>query len=131
MTTSTTSRTHHPGVLWALAVATGLLVVPLQASLVRAAADDDLSTMIEKAKTPADQEAIAARYEKQAADARKEAEVHRRMEKSYGVSAAGGVKGSMTALPQHCAALAKHYDQLAEEYTALAAAHRAMAKREK
>ena len=115
--------------LWAAVVGIGLLVLPvLQTSVVRAAADDDLSTMIERAKTPADHEAIAARYEKQAAEAKKEAEIHRKMEKSYSVGGGAGGKGTATALPQHCAALAKHYDELAEEYTTLAKAHRDMAK---
>jgi hypothetical protein len=134
MTRSTTSliEAKRPAVrprgLWAVAVGIGLLALsPLQVSVVRAA-DDDLSTMIEKAKTSGDHEAIAARYEKQAADAKKEAELHRKMEKSYGVSAAGGAKGGATALPQHCDALAKHYDGLAQEYATLAAAHRDMAK---
>jgi len=110
------------------ALGIGLLILPLvQVSSVRAA-DDDLSTMIEKAKTAADHEAIAARYEKQAADAKKEAETHRKMEKSYSVSGAGGTKGTATPLPQHCRALATHYEGQAQEYSTLAAAHRDMAK---
>lgn len=111
--------------LGALVVGVGLLVLPLAQTPVASAADDDLSAMIEKAKTAADHEAIAERYDKQAADAKKEADIHRKMEKSYSV---GGFKGTPTALPQHCAALAKHYDELAQEYATLAAAHRDMAK---
>jgi hypothetical protein len=113
--------------LWTAAIGIGFLILPLLQVPVRAA-DDDLSTMIEKAKTPADHEAIAAQYEKQAADAKKEADIHRKMEKAYSVSAAGGAKGTATALPQHCSVLVKHYDGLAQEYTTLAAAHRDMAK---
>jgi hypothetical protein len=116
------------GRLWWAAIGIGLLILPLAQMSTVQATDDDLSTMIEKAKTAADHEAIAARYEKQAADAKKEADIHRRMEKSYGVSGAGGTKGTATALPQHCAALVKHYDGLAQEYGTLAAAHRDMAK---
>jgi hypothetical protein len=111
-----------------IVIGVGLLVLPLiQAPLARAA-DDDLSTMIEKAKTAADHEAIAARYDQQAADAKKEADIHRKMEKSYGVAGGSGTKGGATPMPQHCAALAKHYDGLAAEYSTLAAAHRDMAK---
>jgi hypothetical protein len=114
--------------LWAAVIGIGLFVLPvLQTSMARAGEDDDLSTMIEHAKTSADHEAIAARYDKQAAAAKKEAEIHRKMEKSYSVGGASG-KGAATALPQHCAALAKHYDDLAQEYTTLAKAHRDMAK---
>jgi hypothetical protein len=114
--------------LGAVVVGIGLLALPLVQPPLARAADDDLSAMIEKAKTAADHEAIATRYDKQSADAKKEADIHRKMEKSYGVAAGGGTKGGATALPQHCAALAKHYDGLAAEYATLAAAHRDMAK---
>ena len=92
-----------------------------------AMADDDMTTMIENAKTAADHERIAAMYDKQAAEAKKQAEIHRKMEKSYSVGPMAG-KGTTTPLPQHCAALAKHYEAAAQEYTTLAAAHREMAK---
>ena len=110
-------------------VGIGLLALPmLQASVVRAGEDDNIATMIENAKTPADHEAIAAYYDKQAAQAKKEAEIHRKMEKAYSVGGSAGGKGTPTPLPQHCATLVKYYDGLAQEYTTLAAAHRAMAK---
>ena len=116
---------------WVVLVVVGLLVLPLlRASVVFAGEHDDIATMIEKAKTAADHEAIAAQYEKQAAEAKKEADRHRKMEKSYAVGASAG-KGTPTPLPQHCAALAKHYDSIAQEDTTLAAAHRDMAKAEK
>ena len=108
-----------------LSVAVLALLVS-QAPSVRAA-DDDMATMIENAKTAADHERIAAMYDKQAADAKKQAELHRKMEKSYSVGPAAG-KGTATPLPQHCAALAKHYDEVAQEDATLAAAHREMAK---
>jgi len=92
-----------------------------------ATADDDMPMMIEKAKTAADHERIAAMYDKQAAEAKKQAELHRKMEKSYSVGPVAG-KGTATPLPQHCAALAKHYEAAAQEYAELAAAHREMAK---
>jgi hypothetical protein len=110
-----------------------LALIVAQGSHVKAAehgaamADDDMATMIENAKTPADHERIAAMYDQQAADAKKQAEVHRRMEKSYSVGSGTG-KGTPTPLPQHCAALAKHYDEVAQEDATLAAAHREMAK---
>jgi hypothetical protein len=114
----------------ALCVVAGmaLLMLPVLQPSVARGAEDDLATMIQKAKTAADHEAIAVRYEKQAADAKKQADIHRSMEKSYSVGGAAGGKGTVTALPQHCAALAKHYDGLAQEYATLAAAHRDMAK---
>jgi hypothetical protein len=108
-----------------LSVAVLALLVS-QAPSVRAA-DDDMATMIENAKTAADHERIAAMYDAKAADAKKQAELHRKMEKSYSVGGMAG-KGTPTPLPQHCAALAKDYDDAAKEYTTLAAAHRDMAK---
>jgi hypothetical protein len=128
MTRLTKRPATRPRRLRAVALGIGLLALPLLRVSVVRAADDDVSVMIEKAKTAADHEAIAARYEKQAADAKKEADIHRKMEKSYSVGGAGGAKGTAIALPQHCAALAKHYDELAQEYTTLAKAHRDMAK---
>jgi hypothetical protein len=119
--------TMRRGRLWAAVIGLSLLLSPvIPASVVHAG--DDLTTMIEHAKTAADHEAIATEYEKKAADAKKEADLHRKMEKSYTVGGAAGGKGTATALPQHCAALAKHYDELAQEYTTLAKAHRDMAK---
>ena len=108
-----------------LSVAVLALLVS-QAAPVRAA-DDDMATMVENAKTAADHERIAAMYDAKAAGAKKQAELHRKMEKSYSVSPPAG-KGTPTALPQHCAALAKDYDNAAKEYATLAAAHRDMAK---
>ena len=114
---------------WAAVVGVALLVLPLlRASAVFAGEQDDMATMIAKAKTAADHEAIAAQYDKQAAEAKKEADRHRKMEKSYTVGTSAGGKVTPTPLPQHCAALAKHYDSIAQEDTTLAAAHRDMAK---
>lgn len=105
-----------------------LAFAALQTSVVRSGEHDDMATMIEGAKTAADHEAIAAQYDKQAAEAKKQAELHRKMEKSYATGSFAGGKVSPTPLPQHCAALAKHYESIAQEDTTLAAAHRAMAK---
>ena len=93
-----------------------------------ARADDDMMTKVQQAKTAADHEAIAAEYDKMAADAKKQADAHRKMEKTYATGSYAGGKVTPTPLPQHCAALAKHYDSVAQEYTTLAEAHRAMAK---
>jgi hypothetical protein len=96
----------------------------------RAEEHDDMAMMIDNAKTAADHEKLAKHYDMEAADAKKQAELHRKMEKSYSVGPVAG-KGTPTPLPQHCAALAKHYEEAAKEYAALAAAHRQMAKETK
>ena len=73
---------------------------------------EDIAAMVANAKTPADHEAIAAYYDKQAAAARAEAEKHRKMADTYRGGSplvrkgAGGVP-----LPQHCINLAKDYDE--------------------
>ena len=103
----------------------GLLM--LQAPAAYTTENEDLATMVEQAKTAADHEAIAARYDQLAAEAKKEAERHRKMEKSYAVGASTGRVG-LTPMPQHCTAIAKRYEGMAAEYTAMAAAHREMAK---
>ena len=108
-------------------VSIAMLALLVSQTLPVRVADDDMATMVQNAKTAADHEQIAAMYDKQAADAKKQADLHRRMEKSYSSSPGTG-KGTPTPLPQHCAALVKDYDNAAQEYATLAAAHREMAK---
>jgi hypothetical protein len=107
----------------------GLLgMIALQAcGAMRSTQREDVSTMIARARTAADHEAIAAEYDRQAAEARKEAELHRRMAKSYATGASTGRVG-LTPLPQHCAAIARRYERIAEEDVTLAATHREIAK---
>ena len=126
MTRSTAARATGATAIVGLALLACTLALPSVGH-----ADDDLATQVQNAKTAADHEAIAAEYDEKAADAKKEAEAHRKMEKTYATGSYAGGKVSPTPLPQHCAALAKHYDELAAEYTTLAAAHRAMAKNAK
>ena len=111
------------GIMGAAVFAT--LSVP--AMWARADEHDDIVQKIESAKTPADHEALAAHYERMAADARKEADRHRRMAKTYGAGPSAG-KGTWAAFPQHCTNLAKDLDSEAKEYEAMAAAHRQLAK---
>jgi hypothetical protein len=92
-----------------------------------------MDAMITGAKTAADHEALAAQYDKDAADAKAKAAEHRKMGESYkglaGVTGgkAGGAAAA-TAMPQHCASLAKSYEEQAQMYTAMAAAERELAK---
>ena len=117
---------HLPKVLPRIAGA-GLLALLTLAAFPLHATEQDITSMIENAKTAADHEAIAAYYDRQAAEAKKQAELHRKMQKSYALGSATG-KSSVTPFPQHCAALVKHYENAAQEYTTLAAAHRDAAK---
>jgi hypothetical protein len=89
----------------------------------------DMEKMISTAKTAADHEAIAARYESDATAARAEAAGHRKMAESY--RKVGGAVIEKLHLDAHCEKLAKSYDETAQQNEALAKAHREMAKEAK
>ncbi len=81
---------------------------------------------IEAAKTPADHEAIAAAYDREAAQLEAQAKEHEAMAKAY--LSPGVKKGVETsAMHAHCAKLAKQYSEAAKENRDLAAEHRKMA----
>jgi hypothetical protein len=91
-----------------------------------AAEDFDVDKAIATAKTPADHEAIAAYYDKEAAEAQAKADSHSKMGEDY--KKLGGAATEKVHLELHCDRLAKSYARAAKEAKALAAAHRAMAK---
>lgn len=84
---------------------------------------------IEKAKTPADHQALAAAYEKEAAADRAEAAKHRAMAKAYesGVTYAKVGHGGKGAMKLHCERLASDYESMAKEAEDLATFHRQLA----
>jgi hypothetical protein len=86
-------------------------------------ADQAMMDKISAAKTPADHEALAAEYAKQAADAKAKAVEHEQMAKTY----AGAVREKLH-FDQHCHALAAYYRSIAKEFDAMAEAHRKLAK---
>ena len=88
--------------------------------------DADIDKMIANAKTAADHEAIAAAYEKQAADAKAQAAMHAEMGKEY--AKVGGALIGKQHVDAHCDSLTKLYEKIAKEDEALAKAHKAMAK---
>jgi hypothetical protein len=89
----------------------------------------DIDDMIAEAKSPADHEAIAAYYDKQAAEAEAEAEQHKKMADTYAkLRPDAPAKATYKPLSGHCRAEAKYYEGIATENRALAAAHRKMAK---
>jgi hypothetical protein len=80
---------------------------------------------ITAATTPADHEAIAAAYDKEATSLEAKAREHEQMAKAY--SSAGPKKGmDSAAMHAHCATLAKRYSEAAAENRELAKQHRAM-----
>ncbi len=79
--------------------------------------------MITEAKTPADHEAIAAYYDKEAADAHERHAKHRQMAANYKKAGAQNKSGFST----HCRLIAARYEKTAKEFEALAKLHRDMA----
>ncbi|MGH7961969.1 MAG: hypothetical protein ACRERD_09115 [Candidatus Binatia bacterium] len=86
-----------------------------------------IEQMITEAKTPADHEAIAAFYEKQAKMAHKEHTRHQKMRDLYAATPALKAKHG-TGFSDHCDALVKHYEDMAKQYEAMAQMHKEMAK---
>jgi hypothetical protein len=82
---------------------------------------------IAAATTPADHEAIAAAYDKEATALDAKAREHEQMAKAY--SSAAAKKGmDSAAMHAHCAKLAERYSEAAAENRELAKQHRAMAQ---
>jgi hypothetical protein len=84
--------------------------------------------MISDAKTPADHEAIAAYYEKEAQEAHQKHAQHQEYSKSYSTVPTLKTKTGAVA---HCNTIAKKYEDIAKEYEALAKLHKDMAKHAK
>jgi len=89
-----------------------------------------MDTMITGAKTAADHEALAAQYDRNAADAKTKAAEHVKMGAAYKGQAAvtGGKVAAASAMPGHCEKLAKSFEDQAQMYTSMAAGERELAK---
>ena len=90
----------------------------------RAEEGKNVEQMITEAKTPADHEAIAAYYDKEAKDAHAKHAEHQKMGELYKKNPALNKSGFST----HCDIIASNYNKTAKEYEALAKLHRDMAK---
>lgn len=110
-----------------ISVATAILAVTGLSSLPfsSAAEETNINKMIEQAKTPADHEALAAYYEKEAQAAKQKYELHKKMEAAY--SKFPSLKQKSDVL-FHCDTLAKGYETMAKQYETLAQIHRELAK---
>jgi hypothetical protein len=86
----------------------------------------DMDTMILKATTKADHEALATHYEEEAKALQAKAADHRRMGQAYAKS--GGYAVAKGNLPQHCESLAATYEKAAGENVELAKQHRQLAQ---
>jgi hypothetical protein len=100
--------------------------MPLFHAIAQTAAvtDDNLAQSIASAKTAADQEAIAAYYDQEAADAKKKADLHRNVAETYQKLNIAKPVGMVNM----CKGLVKYWDKVADQAKDLAKAHREMAK---
>ena len=96
-----------------------------QVTIARAADDQSasLEQMLENAKTPADHKAIAAYYDREAAEAKEKAEMHRKTAERY-----RSFNMKPHDMVDHCDDLATSYSRVAKDAADMAAAHRATAK---
>jgi hypothetical protein len=83
-----------------------------------------MEQMITQAKTPADHEALAASYDKEAQEARQKQAEHLKMKEWYEKNPALNKSG----FSFHCQQIALKYEEMAKEDEALAKLHRDMAK---
>lgn len=83
-----------------------------------------MEQMITGAKTPADHEALAASYDKEAQEARRKQAEHLKMKEWYEKNPAM----NKTGFSFHCQQIALQFQKMAEEYEALAKMHRDMSK---
>ena len=86
--------------------------------------DDNLVQMIASAKTPADHEAIAAYYDREAADAKTKADLHRNSADTYRKLKIG----KPVYMAEMCDSIAAGFDASAADAEKLAKMHREMAK---
>ena len=84
-----------------------------------------IEQMITEAKTPADHEAIAAYYEKEAQAAHQKHAEHKKLADSY---VRTPLQSKSPTLMNHCNDAAKKYEGIAKDYEAMAKLHREMAK---
>jgi len=77
---------------------------------------------VRDAKAPADHQAIAAFFEKEAQAAQQEATLHGQLQDTY------AEKPDMQIMVSHCAMLVKHYQEIAKDLKAMAEMHKKMAE---
>lgn len=83
--------------------------------------------MVEVAHTPADHEAIAKRFEEEAADLDKLASTHETLAKRYHAGSGAGPKTNTAGLASHCDGFVKNLRASAQEAREMARMHREMA----
>jgi hypothetical protein len=82
---------------------------------------DNIAQKVRDAKTPADQQAIAAVFEKEAQAAQQKAKQHSELKDAY------AAQSDMHMMVSHCDTLVKDYQEIAKELTTMAEMHKKMA----
>lgn len=98
-----------------------VVALALAAPAFAGAPEGPSAAAIAAADTPAEHEALAAAYEKQAAELRALADQHRAMDKEY---SGPGYRSLKLGAALHCQKLVAAYEAAAKEADALAASHR-------
>ena len=115
------------GVTLAMLALVTALYLPTQHVGAQPAEKFDLEKAIAGAKTPANHEAIASYYDREATTAKDKAVEHRRLAETYRTLATSG-RAPLQPMGIHCEQLAQTYESAAADNAALAAGHRQMAK---
>jgi hypothetical protein len=81
---------------------------------------ENIAQKVRDAKTPADHQAIAAVFEKEAQAAQQAAKQHSQLKDAY------AKKPDMQMMVSHCDTLVKHYQEIAKDLGAMAEMHKKM-----
>jgi hypothetical protein len=94
---------------------------------------DNLVAQVRDASTPEDHLRLAARYERDAADARRKVSEHRTMEQAYRgrVGVGRGGPELQSSILRHCANLIGQHERAELDYSGLASLHRRLAEEAK
>lgn len=84
--------------------------------------------LVQTAQTAADHETVVKRFEAEAADFDKQAQLHSSLAKHYRKGLGAGPRGDADALARHCDNLAKNLKTSANDAREMAQLHRSIAK---
>jgi hypothetical protein len=107
---------------FAFVLASGLLVLPIVQR--PSGAGELTASAVEQATTAADHNALADSYDKIAADARANAEMHRKMREAYQRQSTRARASGVSAMKLHCSRLVTQYENAAADAEMLADLHR-------
>lgn len=109
-----------------------MLLAGLASSCASSKSQAEILRMIADAKTPADHEAIAEYYDRQASEAAESAQFYEAMAHRYHQPAGQSYRSMQGhprwGTPEHCIKIARYYEDVEAQDSELAAAHRALAQ---